>query len=220
MLEQVTGRAIDLRLAIGDADELAAAADVLVAPALGNAGAASLQLSRDAGEPSPDALDVVIADATVGLVELRNPSDDSLVATGTLAGDGRVTLAGLNLQLQGVGQTGDRFTLRPTAAGSGNGATAQAMADLRSARGDGGYGVLDSLSNFQADLGTRAAAVQRADDTAQARLDSAAAEDAALGAVNLDAEAARMVELQQAYQASAQAMSIARSLFDTLLRMI
>ena len=94
------------------------------------------------------------------------------------------------------------------------------MADLRSARGDGGYGVLDSLSNFQADLGTRAAAVQRADDTAQARLDSAAAEDAALGAVNLDAEAARMVELQQAYQASAQAMSIARSLFDTLLRMI
>jgi len=220
VLEQVTGRAIDLRLAIGDADELAAAADVLVAPALGNAGAASLQLSRDAGEPSPDALDVVIADATVGLVELRNPSDDSLVATGTLAGDGRVTLAGLNLQLQGVGQTGDRFTLRPTAAGSGNGATAQAMADLRSARGDGGYGVLDSLSNFQADLGTRAAAVQRADDTAQARLDSAAAEDAALGAVNLDAEAARMVELQQAYQASAQAMSIARSLFDTLLRMI
>ena len=44
--------------------------------------------------------------------------------------------------------------------------------------------------------------------------------DAAQGAVDLDREAARLLELQQAYQASAQIMTVAKDLFDTLLRSI
>ncbi|MDO9169695.1 MAG: flagellar hook-associated protein FlgK [Methylobacter sp.] len=38
-----------------------------------------------------------------------------------------------------------------------------------------------------------------------------------LAGVNLDEEAANLIKFQQAYQASAQAISVARSLFDTLL---
>ena len=36
--------------------------------------------------------------------------------------------------------------------------------------------------------------------------------------IDLDREAARLLELQQAYQASAQIMTVAKDLFDTLLR--
>ena len=38
-----------------------------------------------------------------------------------------------------------------------------------------------------------------------------------VGAVDLDAEAARLLELQQGYQASAQVLTIAQQLFDTIL---
>ena len=41
--------------------------------------------------------------------------------------------------------------------------------------------------------------------------------DAEQGAVDLDREAARLLELQQNYQAAAQIMTVAKDLFDTLL---
>lgn len=219
-LAPVTGRAADLRLAISDPRAFAASADLTVAPVPSNTGVAQLQISRPVGMSRPDALDLVVTDAATGEVELRDVLQDRLVAAGTLGADGRVTLAGLDLHLAGASGNGDRFTIRPAAAASGNGDAAQAMAALRRDENGNGSGLLEQLARFQGDLGTRAAAAQRASDTAQARLESVEREDAALGAVNLDAEAARMVELQQSYQASAQALSVARSLFDTLLRMI
>ena len=218
-LTPVTGRAQDLRLALSDPRALAASADMVAAPATGNAGAARLQVSRPAETPRPEALDLLVTDAETGQVELRSVPDGALVEAGVLDAQGRVGLAGLDLHLTGAALSGDRFALRPTAPGSGNGDLAQSMAAMR--RGEGtGSGLHDQLARFQGDLGTRAAAAARAQETAQARLESAEREEAALGAVNLDVEAARMVELQQSYQASAQALSIARSLFETLLRMM
>lgn len=217
-LSPIAGRATDFRLVVSNSAALAPAGDITVAAAPNNAGVARLQVSRPTDTPRPEAIDLVVSDAANGRVELRSALDDAVLDVGTLGPDGRVTLSGLDLLLSGVAQSGDRFTLRPTGMSSGNGEVAQTMAALRT---DGqGSGFLDMLSRFQGDIGIRAAAAQRADDTAQARLESAEREEAALGAVNLDHEAARMVELQQAYQASAQALTIARSLFDTLLRMM
>ena len=43
------------------------------------------------------------------------------------------------------------------------------------------------------------------------------AAEARVSAVDLDTEAANLISQQQAYQANAQVISVARSLFDTLL---
>jgi flagellar hook-associated protein 1 len=220
-LNPVAGRALDMRLVLSDARALAASADMIAGPVAGNAGVAKVQVSRQPDIPRPDALDIMVTDAAAGLIELRDPLDDSVLATGAFGPDGRVSVLGLDLQLTGAAMTGDRFTLRPTPTGSGNGDVAQALAGLRRLdSSSAGFGALDQLGQFQGTLGTRAAATQRASATAEARLESAQREEAAFGAVNLDVEAARMVELQQSYQASAQALSVARSLFDTLLRMM
>ncbi|WP_340121011.1 flagellar hook-associated protein FlgK [Methylobacter svalbardensis] len=48
-------------------------------------------------------------------------------------------------------------------------------------------------------------------------LNQAKGDRESLAGVNLDEEAANLIKFQQAYQASAQAISVARSLFDTLL---
>ena len=55
--------------------------------------------------------------------------------------------------------------------------------------------------------------------TATAQAEAATRAQAAIGAVDLDTEAARLLELQQAYQANAQSMAVARDLFDTLLKL-
>lgn len=218
-LTPVSGRAADLRLVVSDPRALAAASDLTLAPYPANSGVARLQATREDGFPG-QAVDVVVTDPALGLVELRNPADDSILASGVLDADGRLAIGGLDLLLTGAALAGDRFAIRPTGGASGNGDVAQAMTALRRDATGNGAGLLEQLTRLQGDLGIRAAAAQRADDTAQARRESAMRDEQALGAVNLDVEAARMVQLQQGYQASAQAMSIARSLFDTLLRMI
>jgi flagellar hook-associated protein 1 FlgK len=47
--------------------------------------------------------------------------------------------------------------------------------------------------------------------------DSAEAARAGVSGVNLDEEAARLIQFQQAYQAAAKVLQVAQSVFDTLL---
>ncbi|MGP9805060.1 FlgK family flagellar hook-associated protein [Paracoccus sp. NSM] len=168
----------------------------------------------------PGPLEVQMADATTGRLILRDTRSGHVVAEGRADAAGRAELGGMVLQLTGTARDGDRFQIVAAGAGSGNGATAMALAGLRV--GDpasGTQGLGDRLTRIQADTGLRAQAAARSLETARAASEAAQREDAALGAVDLDAEAARLVQMQQAYQASAQAMTIARDLFDTLLRM-
>ena len=44
--------------------------------------------------------------------------------------------------------------------------------------------------------------------------------EASFSGVNLDTEASNLIELQQAYQASARILSTARELFDTLIQSV
>jgi flagellar hook-associated protein 1 FlgK len=126
----------------------------------------------------------------------------------------------VQVQLTGRAVTGDRFRVVPAAAGSADAAVARDLAALRLGNAaTGSPGMADRLARLQSDAGVRAAAAGRASATAAAAAETAERQVAAIGAVDLDTEAARLVELQQAYQANAQAISIARSLFDTLLGM-
>ena len=108
---------------------------------------------------------------------------------------------------------------------------------------DGGIGPANAADAraYGADLVVSASAIFGAEDpvasyrdlvervgtlTAQVRVDSAASETVlkqsednrdSLSAVNLDEEAAKLVQFQQYYGASAQVIKIAQSLFDTLI---
>ena len=67
------------------------------------------------------------------------------------------------------------------------------------------------------DVGSRTSYAESslaAQESLLARTQEALAE---ISGVNLDEEAAKLIQFQQAYQASAQVISVASSLFDTLL---
>jgi flagellar hook-associated protein 1 FlgK len=177
-------------------------------------------LDPAAGARAPGALTLEIVDAMSGQVALNDATTGHRVADGTLDSTGRVMIAGLSLQLTGQPATGDRFGILPAAAGSSNADTALALAALRNPDPvTGNSGVTERFTRLQGDTGLRAAAAARSLATATAAAEAADREQAAIGAVDLDREAARLLELQQGYQASAQAVSIARDLFDTLLKM-
>jgi flagellar hook-associated protein 1 FlgK len=74
------------------------------------------------------------------------------------------------------------------------------------------------LASIQSGTGSRVSAATTRQTTAAASEDALNRALAEVGAVDLDAEAAKLIQLQQGYQASAQMLSIAKSLFDTLLQ--
>ncbi|MDP2097085.1 MAG: flagellar hook-associated protein FlgK [Methylobacter sp.] len=75
----------------------------------------------------------------------------------------------------------------------------------------------DAYNEVVADVGTSTRAGKLRSSAQETMLNQAKGARESLAGVNLDEEAANLIKFQQAYQASAQAISVARSLFDTLI---
>jgi flagellar hook-associated protein 1 FlgK len=76
----------------------------------------------------------------------------------------------------------------------------------------------DAYANAMADVGVR---VQSAKMSAQISAAVSTQADATMGAktgVNLDEEAARLIQFQQSYQAAAKVLEVAQKVFDTMLQ--
>jgi flagellar hook-associated protein 1 FlgK len=126
------------------------------------------------------------------------------------------------VQINGAPATGDTFTVRSNAGATGDNRNAFALVDaLRAGIIDGGSkSVSGAVESLTADVGlaTRTAQVNR-DAEAVVNSDDLSARDSVSG-VNLDEEAAAMLRYQQAYQASAQIIAMASTLFDSLLNAV
>lgn len=127
-----------------------------------------------------------------------------------------------DFNISGVPQAGDSFTLGTNKGGISDNRNALNLVALQTKPTMGGYGNTGTTyNNAYGGLVERVGTL-----TAQVRVDSAASETVlkqtqdnrdSLSAVNLDEEAAKLVQFQQYYGASAQVIKIAQSLFDTLL---
>ncbi|OYU18455.1 MAG: flagellar biosynthesis protein FlgK [Rhodobacteraceae bacterium PARR1] len=186
-------------------------------------GSGSLRMagSLTAGEISrtPAAVELRVVDAASRQVELIDTATGHSIGTRVLDASGGAVVGGLAVSLTGTPRTGDGFRLTPNLDGGGDGRAIDSLLELRfrnPTTGAGGFA--EVLSGFIGDIGTRTAAAGRRVSATEAILDTTERADAAQGAVDLDTEAARLLELQQSYQASAQIMTVAKDLFETLLR--
>lgn len=128
-----------------------------------------------------------------------------------------------NINVTGVPRPGDRITVAITQNPSANNGNARAMLKLRdetivSLDGTTRATVTDAYSQMIGNLGvlvqdgkTSASISATLAQTSQQTLSSATG-------VNLDEEAAKLIQYQQSYQAAAKVLQIAQSLFDTLLQ--
>lgn len=126
-------------------------------------------------------------------------------------------LAGWALTLKGTPQVGDTFTVDVNPYPQLNADNAKAMLDLRDVALFDGGPLTDGYASAIAQIGTRILSAQSA---AAVSLDIASnleKERTSVQGVNLDEEAARLIQFQQAYQASGKMMQVAQTIFDTLI---
>jgi len=233
-LLQPVGRAANgISRVIDDPRGLAAASPVTATVGASNTGTAtvgSLRVTSSSIDPSLTA--TVTFNSSTGnydwqLVDASN----NLVSNGssTWVPGQPISINGFDLTLNGVPANGDVFTVAKTLYPASNNGNALAMAAMRdetlvgrtlnsSGQLSGGNTITDAYAAAMADVGVR---VQSAESTATTSAAVAAQTEqqrAGQAGVNLDEEAAHLIQFQQAYQAAAKVLQVAQSIFDTLLQ--
>jgi flagellar hook-associated protein 1 FlgK len=128
-----------------------------------------------------------------------------------------------SLTISGVPKAGDKISIARTAYPQANNGNAQAMLALRdkamiAVDGDSPATVTDAYSQMIGNLGVIVQGGQTSADVSGKLLATSEQNLSSQTGVNLDEEAARLIQYQQSYQAAAKVLQIAQSIFDTLLR--
>ena len=137
-----------------------------------------------------------------------------------------ITIDGWEITLNGAPKTGDTVTV-------GNAKDAQygdwytrdagnasALLALRDAKLFDGAAMSDGFASAMAQVGTRTQSAQFAAALSSSMAANLERDRSAVSGVNLDEEAARLIQYQQAYQASAKMLQIAQNIFDNLLQTV
>ena len=128
-----------------------------------------------------------------------------------------ISYNGWVLTLKGTPQIGDTYTVQANAYPSIDPGNAHAMLAIRDMAMFDGASTTDGYAGLMAEIGVRVQSAGFASSVSTSIATNATADQAALAGVNLDEEAARMLQFQQAYQASAKLLQVSQTLFDSLL---
>jgi flagellar hook-associated protein 1 FlgK len=217
----------NMQMAVSAADRLAAASPVMVTPGSGNTSGMGI-VSLYPVEPSANLTDPVtltfLADGSftaTGLGPGNPPPDNPGPPPSYSYTPGQpLQFNGWSLTLRGNPSAGDSFaiTAAPTTNYGQNGGNAGGMLALRDLATFDGVSLSNGYSAVLSDIGTRVQGAQFAASYSGQVAASNEAARAAVSGVNLDEEAARLLQYQQAYQAAAKFMQIAQGTFDTLLQ--
>ncbi len=197
-----------------DPQSIALAAPTRSAASLGNTGGATISSASvvDATDPA------LLSSASI---LFTSPTTYSINGAGSFAyTDGSpIVVNGSEVAIAGTPLAGDQFTIEANFGAVGDNANALLMADIQSVDilDGGSISINDSYGQLVASVGATTHQIQASLDAQSVVLSNA--EDAVLAtsAVNLDEEAANLIRFQQAYQAVAQVVSVASTLFDSLL---
>ncbi len=240
LLKPVADAAGTLTALLQDPRDVAAASPLIATTDPANTGTAAVASMRMFAPPAQPA-------ATAHIVFTDNSGNytwDLLDASGTSIGSGTGTwsagtsipappndINGFSIELSGVPRSGDVLDVAPIAPefiGSNNG-NALALAALRDVgfvgrtmasdgSTSGGAIATDAYAAAMSTVGVRVQSARSTADISAAAAGQAEDARSATSGVNLDEEAARLIQFQQSYQAAAKVLQVAQSLFETLLQ--
>jgi len=130
-----------------------------------------------------------------------------------------------SMSMSGTPKDGDTFTLNFNT-GVADNRNALVMSELQSAKvlgkanGADGLSFVDGYGDLVQRVATYTAQARTDSESSAAVLQQATNNRDSVSAVSLDEEAANLIKFEQYYNASAQVIQVARSLFDTLLSSI
>jgi flagellar hook-associated protein 1 FlgK len=125
-----------------------------------------------------------------------------------------------SLTLQGVPKAGDTFTVeaQPSSYRNLSAGNATAMMLLRDVAMFDGSAMTDGYASMMSQIGIRVQSASYSAEISSSIATNLETDRTAVSGVNLDEEAAKLLQYQQAYQASAKMIQIANSIFDTLIQ--
>ncbi len=206
-----------LKVVLTDPSKIAAAGAVKSASAAGNTGSAVISSGTTLDAANPNLL-------TPATITFSNATTYSINggANQTYTDGGNIDFNGWEVQISGAPAAGDVFTVKSNAGGTGDNRNALAAANAQSTGvlANGTTSITGAVSALITGLGSQAQQINTAQAAQTAVNSQALANVQSVTGVNLDEEAASLLQWQQAYQASAQALAIANSLFTTLINSV
>jgi len=125
---------------------------------------------------------------------------------------------GWSATLEGGAAAGDTLRIVPTPDPGVDNRNARALQALGDARLVGGASVIDRYAELVGDVGTRTQSATSSAEMSRRLWEDAERARNELSGVNLDEEAARLLQYQQAYQAAAKVIQTANEMFRSLLQ--
>lgn len=237
-----------LTLAMSDPRGLAAAAPVTATKGVNNTGTVavtSIHAVTAQQALNPLTADIQFTDNAGNYAWSLRDTNNAVVRSGTATWQPAVPITSASwtpatppqrndwsMTLTGVPKSGDTFTIAPTKFPAANNGNAAAMLAIRDAGIVGqeiqpgpppvtipGSTATDAYAKAVADVGVRVQSAKSAAEQSMVIASEVQAQLADKVGVNLDEEAARLIQFQQSYQASAKVLQIAQSLMDTILQL-
>ncbi len=240
LIQPTRGLARSFNLAISDPRALAAASPLLASSDVGNTGDG--QISRLTAVDTTNAAFTTTPGSLVPplLVEFTAPGvfdlyDNTLPGAPVLLEAGITYTPGADLfptpgsldfgyrmQINGTVATGDRFQVDFNAAGVGGNSNMLRMIGLQqqSLFSAGTATYQESYQQLVGEVGARTSSGDISLEAAGFSLEQSRFRQQSVAGVNVDEEAANLLQFQQAYQAAAQTIQAADTLFQSLLEVI
>jgi flagellar hook-associated protein 1 len=230
LLQPVSRAANGMRGLLENPLDVAAAAPLLASRAATNTGSvviAGLLINRSPLPVPGGSTEIKFTDNLGNFSWTQKNASGAVVGSGSGAWDpGKpvpappLDINGFSLNLSGIAKTGDIINIVPTpasavATNNGNAVAFQALRDANLATGST---ATDAWSQALAEVGTRVQSAKSVASISEASALQAEQSRSSQAGVNLDEEAARLIQFQQSYQAAAKVLQVAQTVFDTLLQ--
>lgn len=222
LIQPTAGAAAGFSMVLTSPSQVAAASLVQASAGSGNKGTGAVS---SAGVTDPTTWTSGTYTVTFGASSQYTVTDASgtPVATGTYTSGDPIDFNGMQLTLTGSPASGDSFTVSPNStSNTGDNSNLYAMINSLSASTlDGGTtSVSAAANNIVSQVGVVTQQAQNNASTQQAANQSATTSLNNTSGVNLDQQAAAMLQYQQAYQAMAQMIQASGQMFTSLISAI
>ncbi len=194
--------------------KIAAAGAIQTSAANGNTGSATIGAGTVLNAANPALLSATAIQFTSATTYSVNGAGSFPYTAG-----GNISLNGWQVQISGTPAIGDSFTVQSNAGATGDNrnALASATQQTQGVLANGTISINGAVSALITGIGSQAQQVNTAHAAQTAVNSNALSNFQSISGVNLDEEAASLLQWQQAYQAAAQALKIGSSLFQSLL---
>jgi flagellar hook-associated protein 1 FlgK len=217
LIEPTSGAVSGMQVLLTDPSQLAAAAPLLTAAATTNTGTASIDQGTVATDGTWVRGNYTLSFTSPTTYQVTN-STGAVVQNGAYTSGAPIAFNGIQVAVSGAPASGDSFSINDNASGTGDNRNLTAMAGLLDQSLIGGTTSINSAVNdLVTNIGIQTSQSQSGTTAQQAVLTDASNAQQSVSGVNLDEEAANLVQYQQAYQAAAEVINVASTLFNSLI---